>query len=66
MTIPTYTDWPRDPTNGRLMCTPAKPMPEGAPGQWAHTNISCVLDEGDYEKRRCDDCGVSWWEEIAQ
>jgi hypothetical protein len=66
------TTWPRDPANGRLLCSPDKPMPRGAPGRWAHTNIESMGDHGDfslgteYDDYRCKDCGTSWSEEVPQ
>lgn len=59
--------WPRDPANGRFLCAPGKPMPKGAPGQWAHTSI---YDRGGndpyYDHRGCRDCGEAWSEEVAE
>jgi len=64
--------WPRDPANGRLLCSPAKPMPKGAPGQWSHTSVistgsSYYYDTGqEVDRYHCRDCGESWREEVAQ
>ncbi len=67
-----YSDWPREPANGRLLCAPDRPMPKGAPGSWAHTGTETVASEGDfstgqeYDKCRCKDCGHEWWHEVPQ
>lgn len=63
-----FAEWPRDPANGYLLCSPERPMPKGAPGQWAHTN---VLDDGGCSEGCCDDykcadCGATWRVECAQ
>lgn len=59
-------DWPTD--NGRYLCSPSRPMPQGAEGRWAHTNIEVVGEDcgglgdgGSYERCRCKDCGAIWW-----
>lgn len=56
-------DWPRDPANGRYLCSPEKPMPKDAPGQWAHTGTTWVKESYDCcsDKYRCTDCGEEWW-----
>lgn len=65
-------DWPRDPANGYYVCAPDRPMPKDAPGRWAHTNIRTVGGDSDfhlgleYDRRRCQDCGVEWEEEVPQ
>lgn len=64
--------WPRDPANGRLLCAPGKPMPKGAPGQWAHTRVETVGTESDfqygteYDRCRCKDCETEWEHEVPQ
>jgi hypothetical protein len=69
---PINPDWPRDPANNRFLCAPEHPMPKGAAGMWAHTNIETVGDESDFstgqefDRRRCKDCGVEWSEEVPQ
>jgi hypothetical protein len=66
------TDWPRDPANGYLLCSPAKPMPKGASGRWAHTRIETVKSDSDFhygtewDTKRCKDCGVEWEQEVPQ
>jgi len=56
------SEWPRDPANGRLLCTPQRPMPKGAAGLWSHTSV--VLDggcdEGCCDDFKCTDCGARW------
>lgn len=67
-----FAVWPRDAANGRLLCAPEHPMPKGAPGQWAHTNVVGTGGSSDFhlgqefDDRRCKDCGASWSEEVAQ
>lgn len=62
------TNWPRDPANGRYLCSPEHPMPLGAKGQWSHTNVdssgSCF--EGCCDRYICKDCGHRWTVEVAQ
>ena len=66
------TNWPRDPANGRLLCSPDKPMPGGARGQWAHTRVKLTGSSDDFQlgqefdDYRCEDCGTSWSEEVPQ
>lgn len=65
-------DWPRDPANGRLLCAPGRPMPKGAAGRWAHTNVETVSSTGDFstgqewDRCRCKDCGEEWEHEVPQ
>ncbi|TAK84342.1 MAG: hypothetical protein EPO20_14735 [Betaproteobacteria bacterium] len=61
-------DWPRDLANGRYLCSPEKPMPKGAPGQWSHTGAKWVRDNYDstVDYYRCVDCGTYWGSEVAQ
>lgn len=65
-------DWPRDPANGRLLCSPERPMPKGARGGWAHTNVETISSDADfslgieYDKKRCRNCGIEWTEEVPQ
>jgi len=63
-----FSDWPRDPANGRFLCAPEKPMPRNAPGQWAHTNPKWLRDNYDstVDYYRCQDCGHEWGSEVAQ
>lgn len=66
------TNWPRDPANGYLLCSPEKPMPARAKGQWAHTRVETVGSDSDfqygteYDRCRCKDCGIEWEQEVAQ
>lgn len=61
---------PRDPANGRLLCSPEKPMPTPPPANtvWSHTNVVAVGDDSDegFQRRRCVDCGKEWKEELPQ
>ena len=56
----------------RSVCSPESPMPKGAKGRWAHTNVVEVGDQengwpgGDYQWYRCTDCGHEWREELPQ
>lgn len=64
-----FEHWPRDPKSGRLLCSPAHPMPTGAPGRWAHTHVSEEGDgcfDGCCADYRCHDCGHKWREELPQ
>ena len=64
--------WPIDPASGRFLCSLDHPMPKGAEGRWAHTNIECIGESSDFDTgqefdiKRCKDCGVTWYEEVAQ
>lgn len=64
-------DWPEH-SAGVYLCSPAKPMPQGADGRWAHTNVQTIGDDGDfstgqeYDRKRCKDCGHEWWQEVPQ
>lgn len=54
-------DWPRA-ASGRYLCTPERPMPANAPGQWEHRG---GVDDGEcYEgccdDYRCKDCDARW------
>jgi hypothetical protein len=62
------SDWPRDPANGRLLCSPARPMPHGAKGSWAHTNVvgDGGCSEGCCDDYKCTDCGATWRVEAAE
>lgn len=57
-----YEDYPIDPANGRWLCTPEKPAPYNAQGQWAHTGATCTGEnyEGDVDYYKCADCHVTW------
>lgn len=61
------TPWPKDPANGRLLCSPEHPMPKNAPGHWAHTNIRSTgeCSEGCCDYYECKDCGHKWKVEVA-
>jgi hypothetical protein len=55
-------DWPVDPADGRLICTPERPMPKNAKGQWSHPAAELVGDCGDgcCDDFRCPACGAEW------
>lgn len=56
-----------NPANGRYVCTPEHPMPEGATGRWEHTNVSETDSSSDYTASyKCDDCGLEWREELPE
>jgi hypothetical protein len=66
-------DHPKDPANGRFLCSPEHPMPFNAPGRWSHRNASEVDDSqedgwpsGDTVRMKCPDCGASWRMELPQ
>jgi hypothetical protein len=67
-----FTDWPREVYSGRLLCTPERPMPKGAPGQWAHNGTREVGEQengypgGDIIRCECRNCGHTWREELPQ
>lgn len=59
-------DWPRDPANGRFLCSPERPMPKDATGMWSHTGTTCT-GYGDYaDYYKCNDCGQTWSEELPE
>lgn len=60
-------DWPRDPANGRLLCSPERQKPENAAGLWAHTNVRVVggCSDGCCDDFQCRDCGEKWRSEGA-
>ena len=63
------TTWPKDPANGRLLCSPEHPMPKGAEGRWSHTNVHEEGDgcfDGCCADYRCRDCGHTWRQELPQ
>jgi len=66
--ITDFDAWPRDPANGRLLCSPDHPMPKGAPGLWSHTNVKSdgTCYEGCCDDYVCKDCGFAWRVECAQ
>jgi hypothetical protein len=67
MTTEEMKAWtPTDPANGRPLCTPEKPMPKGAPGQWAHEDVECVgsCRDGCCDDYRCKSCGTTWRVEL--
>lgn len=64
-------DWPRNPENGRLICTPEKPMPKGWQvfGRWEHTNVTEDGDgcfDGCCADYLCKDCEHRWRAELPQ
>jgi hypothetical protein len=53
--------------SGRSICSPENPMPKGAPGLWAHTNVKEIHDWGDGTvEKRCSDCGHEWTQELPE
>lgn len=48
--------------------SPENPMPKGATGRWAHTNVvgDGTCSEGCCDDWKCVDCGHQWREECAQ
>lgn len=54
--------WPHDEINGRLLCTPDKPMPAGAGGLWSHRayKIDRESSDGEVEYCSCESCGAEW------
>jgi hypothetical protein len=59
-------NWPRDPANGRWLCTPERPMPQGAAGQWAHTGTHCTYSGDYHDSYECRDCGARWSQELPE
>lgn len=57
-----YSEYPRDPANGRPLCTPKLPAPYNPQGQWSHTGAYITGEnyEGDCDRYRCKDCHVTW------
>lgn len=54
-----------NPVNGRFICTPELPMPNGAKGSWEHTNAHETDWDSDYSMEyQCDDCGHRWLVEM--
>ena len=53
---------------GRQVCSPEHPMPKGAAGRWAHTNVREVggCMDGCCADYCCVDCGHMWREELPQ
>lgn len=63
----TTSESPTNPYNGRFVCSPEHPMPQGAKGRWEHTNAHETAYDGDYDAEyKCDDCGHVWREELPQ
>ena len=67
------TDWPKGGyQNSVYICTKDKPMPEGAPGPWQHTNAYEVGEQedgwpsGDIVTYECGDCKHRWRSELPQ
>jgi hypothetical protein len=56
-----------EPHTGRQICSPDHPMPAGATGRWAHTNVREVDGGSDYcAEYQCKDCGHTWTEELPE
>lgn len=49
-------------------CTPMTPMPQGAPGAWAHTHIREIIgeDTANTVKVQCVNCGLTWDQELPE
>jgi hypothetical protein len=63
------TNWPRDPeAPHRYLCTPEKPRPMNAGGQWSHKGVHSVGEcpDGCCDDYECRDCKVTWRVECAQ
>ena len=56
-----------NPANGRLVCSPEHPMPQGAAGRWEHTNVEDAGEclDGCCDYYRCKDCGHTWRQKVA-
>ena len=56
------TGYPISEKSGRFKCTPDKPMPKGAPGQWEHEGAEDAggCSEGCCDDYVCVDCGTKW------
>jgi len=54
--------------NDRQICSPEKPMPVGASGRWAHTNVKETGTSSDdtYAYYKCSDCGHEWVAELPE
>ena len=58
---------PVNPDNGRFICSPENPMPEGAKGRWEHDGEeydSCM--DGCCALMKCKNCNLKWREELPQ
>lgn len=61
------TEWPRT-DDGRLICTPDRPMPDdarrefGGSARWQHSDVEDIGEcaEGCCDRMRCKSCGVRW------
>ncbi len=59
-------DWPKDPANGRYLCSPEHPMPSDAPKEsmWSHVSLREIGPQEDHglgcctTRYECSDCGV--------
>lgn len=60
------SDWPIDPVNGRLLCTPERPMPPNAKGQWAHQDTVTESFSDYATDHTCRSCGATWQEELPE
>lgn len=61
-------EWPTEVTSKRKICSPEHPMPKGAGGRWAHTNVieTGECSDGCCAYYRCLDCEHEWEEELPQ
>jgi hypothetical protein len=61
------TEWPRT-TDGRLICSPVRPMPAdarvtfGGSALWQHGDVEDIGEcaDGCCDRKRCKSCGVRW------
>lgn len=66
--------WPKDPANGRYLCTPEHPMPTNAPkkSRWSHASLQEIGPQENHglgcstTKYECRDCGASCRNELPQ
>lgn len=67
-------NWPKDPANGRYLCSPEHPMPTDAPKEvrWSHASFREVGPQGEHglgcsaTLYECVDCGVRCRSELPQ
>jgi len=68
------TNWPKDPVNGRYVCTSEKPMPKNAPQntKWSHSSIKEIgpqINHGlgcETTQYHCTNCKTTWTSELPQ
>ena len=63
---------PKDPANGRWLCTPEHPYNPDLDGVWAHRDTHEVGEQedgwpgGDIITIECRTCGIKWKQELPQ